>query len=361
VPTQLTSRQRVERMLLRRDHDRIPRFDNYWQETIANWRQQGLSGGYAEALAALGSDFQPLPLNIRSTPAIPEVLLHEDDQTRTTRNGWGATLRQWKNRSGVPEHVAFDCDSRAKWEATYRPALLASLPEIKEQPLRESFAAGRREDKWVVLYGNEPFEAMRKLMGDEVMLLSMIDDPQWIRDFSSLYTDLMIRNLDMVLAMGLRPDSLWVWGDMAYSRGTFCSPAMYRELIWPDHRRLADAAHARGMKLIYHTDGDVRAVVGMLIEAGFDCLQPMEAKAGMDIRELAPRHGDKLSFMGNIDARVLASNDPQQVEHELRTKLAAAMPKRGYCYHSDHSVPHNVLWSTYRYTIDLLDELGRYE
>ena len=33
------------------------------------------------------------------------------------------------------------------------------------------------------------------------------------------------------------------------------------------------------MKFIYHTDGNVNAVLPLYLEAGFDCLQPLEAKA----------------------------------------------------------------------------------
>jgi uroporphyrinogen decarboxylase len=135
---------------------------------------------------------------------------------------------------------------------------------------------------------------------------------------------------------------------------------MYRELIWPDHQRLADFAHAHGLKAIYHTDGDVNGVLDLYIGAGFDCLQPLEAKADMDVRTLGPRCGDRLALMGNIDARVLSTNDADRVEAEIATKLAAGMATRGYAYHSDHSVPPDVSWSTYRLVVDLLDRYGRY-
>src|SRR5690606_8054374 len=135
---------------------------------------------------------------------------------------------------------------------------------------------------------------------------------------------------------------------------------MYRELIWPDHRRLAEAVHARGMKLIYHTDGNVNDVIDLFIEAGFDCLQPLEAKADMDVRQLAPRCGDRIAFFGNIDARVLSTNDLDAVEEEIRSKLAAVKPHRRYAYHSDHSVPPDVSWATYQRLMAVLDEAGWY-
>jgi hypothetical protein len=36
------------------------------------------------------------------------------------------------------------------------------------------------------------------------------------------------------------------------------------------------------------------------------------------------------------------------------------MARRGYAYHSDHSVPPEVSWHTYQWVIDLLDRYGNY-
>ena len=47
--TTLTSRERVNRMMERRDQDRIPRHESFWPETITRWAGEGLVGG-AEAV-----------------------------------------------------------------------------------------------------------------------------------------------------------------------------------------------------------------------------------------------------------------------------------------------------------------------
>jgi uroporphyrinogen decarboxylase len=135
---------------------------------------------------------------------------------------------------------------------------------------------------------------------------------------------------------------------------------MYRQIIWPDHKRLADWAHTRGLKFIFHTDGNINGVMDLYIEAGFDCLQPLEAKAQMDIRELCPRYGDKIAMQGNINVMTIMTNDHDRIEEEVRVKLAAGMATRGYSYHSDHSVPPQCSLDTYRFLISLLDRYGNY-
>jgi uroporphyrinogen decarboxylase len=276
------------------------------------------------------------------------------------RDGQGKLVRYWKHKSGTPEHLGFECDSRAKWEKVFKPALLDTGLQVDPEAARRGYRIGREKGKWCFLAGVEGFEETRSLMGDEITLMAMAEDPEWIQDVSRTFTNQVLRNFDAIMATGIQPDGVWCYGDMAYNHATMCSPAMYRELIWPDHKRLADWAHAHGMKFIYHTDGNVNGVLDLYVAAGFDCLQPLEAKANMDIRKLCPRYGDKLACFGNINVMVMATNDRDRIEQEIASKFAAGMATKGYAYHSDHSVPPLVSWTTYQFIIDLVQRYGSY-
>jgi uroporphyrinogen decarboxylase len=292
-------------------------------------------------------------------PGQREVLA-QDAETETVRDAWGGVARFWKSRSGTPEHVSFGCDSRDTWEKVYRPAMLAAPNAIDTRLAALRYQEGRALSKWTHLSGVEAFEGLRKIIGDETFMVAMVEDPEWVRDIVEVQTDTVLRSFEGVLAEGVRPDGLWMYGDMAYNHSTVCSPSMYRDLVWPCHKRMADWAHERGMRVIYHTDGRVSGVLDLFIEAGFDCLQPIEAKAGMDIRVFAPTHGSRLAMFGNINAMKMSTNDLGVIEEEIRTKLAAGMATRGYAYHSDHSVPPQVSFATYRAIIGFLDRYGTY-
>lgn len=358
--TSMTGCERVTRMFARQDQDRVPRHDTFWPETITRWQREGLQHDHYDVLRLLGSDFQTLCWSWPAPFPGRRELLSQDAETETVRDPWGGVIRVWKGRSGTPEHVGFGCDSREAWFNTYRPAMLAAPVQVDTQMAVLRWQEGRALGKWTHLTGVEGFEALRKLIGDEVCLPAMIEDPEWIQDIVTVHTDIVLRTFEAVLAAGARPDGLWIYGDMAFNHATMCSPAMYRELVWPAHRRMAEWAHERGMKVIYHTDGRVSGVLDLYIEAGFDCLQPIEAKAGMDIRQFAPTHGDRLAMFGNIDVMKMATNNLELIEEEVRTKLAAGMATRGYAYHSDHSVPPQVTWSTYQAIIEFVKRYGNY-
>ncbi|MHC4736944.1 MAG: uroporphyrinogen decarboxylase family protein [Planctomycetota bacterium] len=96
-----------------------------------------------------------------------------------------------------------------------------------------------------------------------------------------------------------------------------------------------------------------------MIEVGVDAYNPLEAKAGLDVVDLKRRFGRHWAFNGNIDVRVLATNDRDKVRREVLTKLNAAKGG-GFILQSDHSLPDSVEPKTYDYIIELVREYGSY-
>lgn len=358
--TKLTRQERVNRMFARQDHDRVPRHESFWGETIRRFESEGLVGGIEAVRDLLEDDFGSLCWLWPQAFPGSEKVISEDEETKVVREPNGRIARYWKHKSGTPEHIGFECHSRQKWEQVFKPSLLANWRQLDPADVQKNYLRHRKRGKWSHLTGVESFEETRQLIGDEIVLMAMVEDPEWVIDISRTFTDVMIRNLDLALSTGIEPDGLWIYGDMAFKTATMCSPAMYRELIWPDHKRLADWAHQHGMKFIFHTDGDVRGVIDLYIAAGFDCLQPLEAKASMDIRELCPKYGQQLAFFGNIDVMKMATNDLALIEDEIRQKFAAGMATKGYIYHSDHSIPPQVSWKTYQAIIEMVKKYGNY-
>ena len=357
----LGSRERVRRMFERHDHDRVPRAESFWPETIERWQTEGLIGDARTVLDRLQTDFHGLCWVWPQCFPGREETVEQDEKTRVVRDGQGKLVRYWRGRSGTPEHLGFECDSREAWEERFKPALLSTGLQVDPEAVARNYRIGREKGRWCHLTGVEGFEETRSLMGDEITLVAMATEPDWVRDVSRTFTDQVLRNLDACMATGIQPDGLWIYGDMAYNHSTVCSPQMYEDLIWPDHKRLADWAHCHRMKFIYHTDGNITGVLDLYRKAGFDCVQPLEAKAGMDVRTLCPRYGSDLAFFGNIDVMLMATNDRGRIEAEIVAKFTAGKATRGYAYHSDHSVPPQVSWDTYRFIIDCVNRHGNYD
>jgi uroporphyrinogen decarboxylase len=135
---------------------------------------------------------------------------------------------------------------------------------------------------------------------------------------------------------------------------------MYEEIMLPAHRATFEFAHSLGLPVVVHSCGYVEPLIPGLIEAGMDCLQVMEVKAGMDCRRLKKEYGDRISFIGGIDVRKLYTNDLAQIEQEIMDRVPAMMEGSGYVLHSDHSIPNTVNYASYRFFVERGLEVGTY-
>ncbi len=361
MPSHLTSRERVNCAIHRQPHDRVPRFDTYWDDTLERWKDEGLAGGEDAAHARLQADM------LRLTPFIwpapypgRQEVLSRDGNTRLVRDEWGAIIRLFNDHQTTPEHISWECDSPEAWRNAFKTAIEEAPPEWDLAEVQRRQDRADKETLWSYIPTVEPFECLRKLVGDVEFMMGIIEEPDWIAEMAEVTTTRTLKELNNLLAAGLRPDGLWIYGDLAYNHSTFCSPQQYRDLIWSQHKRMCDWAHQHGMKTIYHTDGNATSVLDLLIEAGVDVFQPLECKAKMQIADLSHEFGDRLTFFGNIDVMVMISGDEAAIEQEIRDTFAAGMANNGYIYHSDHSVPPQVSWSLYQKIIGLIDKYGNY-
>jgi uroporphyrinogen decarboxylase len=179
------------------------------------------------------------------------------------------------------------------------------------------------------------------------MLMGMALDPDWVLDMVMTYARFTIMHLEVLFAEEGLPDCMWFYEDMGFKDKPFMSPDMYENLVVPGHKLLFDYAHAKGLKVVVHSCGFVEPLVPGLIRAGMDCLQAMEVKAGMDMPRLARKFGEQIAFCGNIDIRIIASNDRKLIDEELNRKILPVLKMGGgYILHSDHSIPPEVEYDT---------------
>jgi uroporphyrinogen decarboxylase len=202
------------------------------------------------------------------------------------------------------------------------------------------------------------YDMLQHYLGVEKILMVMVEDPQWAKEMFTTVAKFLIELYSFLEDNGIICDGAFFGSDMGYRNTSLFSPKCYRELLMEADKLICDYFHSRDMKVILHSDGNINNLVPYIIEAGYDCLQPIEVKAGMDLKKLKSTYGDKLSFMGGINVELMS--DPQKIEEEIKSKITVAKKGGGYIYHSDHSVPNNVSFTQYENVIDLVKKYGKY-
>lgn len=357
----LTSHERIVNILQRQPVDRIGLFEHFWSDTQKVWTEQGhIQPG--ESLADhFGFDMELCwPFSMVADLDFKPEVLEETEETILTQDGNGAILRRHKLHDATPEHVDFTVKDRAGWEEWLKPKLKAERRRINFEAYREAKERARRANRFFAWSGVNVFEILKDVCGHEHMLVGMALDPEWVKDMALTYARLSVELQEILFAEEGWPDGVWYYEDMGFKGHPFMSPKMYREIIWPAHRHSIGFAKSHGKPVIIHSCGYVEPLVPGLIDAGMDCLQVIEVKAGMDLLKLYRDFGERISFMGGIDVRVLYTNDRAQIDAELEAKIPTVMQNFGYVLHSDHSIPNTVHYDTYRYFIDKGLELGSY-
>ena len=359
----MTSCERVQALLKGEIPDRMGLYEHFWPETLRDyWPQQGYPAG-REPVEVFGFDLVACESGIKTEPFVDDRrVVQENAECEVVRDGRGATMRYWKNKSGTPEHLTFEVKTPDVWEKYREPLVsldrtrLGDLERIKRD-LSKARAQGRFS-----LFGNLfVFELMRATMGDEVFLPALLKEPQWVHDFCRVYLDFLQKHYDLLFRQVGVPDGFWINEDYGYSKGLFCSPATMRQMILPYLKEWVGFLKDYGLAVFLHSCGDIRAAVPLFIEAGIDCLHPMEAKAGCDVLAMAATYGNKITYMGNIDVVALSTNDTPILESEIVSKLQGLRSMRAaYFFASDHSIPPSVSYQTYRYALKLFSENSSY-
>lgn len=353
----LTSRERVLLALDHKEADRVALYDSFWPTTVERWHQEGLP---EDKTPGELFNFEIVHLSFDRTLRLAPQILEETDEFTTLRDANGAVTRDWKHRASTPELIDFLIKDRSTWEE-YNDCLEADESRVDWEQERRRLQQAREQGKFVVLPGSFGFQyVFSRIVGPMQTLLAMAEDPVWAKEMFDTAANQTIHMAEIFMAEGFEFDGAYVVDDLGYRNGLFFSPAMYRALIFPAHKRIGDFFKGRDIPVILHCCGNCIELLPQLIEAGIMALEPLEVKAGMDVIELKKQYGDVLTLIGGIDVRTWARGGLLEIEKEIATKVTFAKQGGGYVFHSDHSVPDNVDLSTYKKVVELALQYGRY-
>ncbi len=358
---QMTSIERIARIMKRQPVDRIGVFEHFWGDTVSLWQSQGHIRPGESLEDHFGYDMQGFwPFNFTAKLDFEPVVVEETEETILRRDGNGALLRTSKTHDATPEHVDFLVQDRAGWEEHIKPFLVPDRARINFEGYREARRRAAEAGRFFFWSGVNVFELMHPVCGHQHMLMGMATDPDWVADMVGTFARLTVNLMEILFSEEGAPDGVWFYEDMGFKGRPFMSPDMYREIIQPGHRETIQFAKNLGLPVVMHSCGYVEPLVPGMIESGVDCLQVIEVKAGMDLLKLYRDFGDRLSFMGGMDVRVLYSNDLEAIDRELRAKIPIVKGNHGYVLHSDHSIPNQVSHDSYAHFVRRGLELGRY-
>ncbi len=174
------------------------------------------------------------------------------------------------------------------------------------------------------------FHVMVNLFGMENYLVKMYEQPELIHSATNrvcqFYYDANERVFSVADSL---VDGFFFGNDFGTQSDLICSPEHFDEFMLPWIRQFAAQGHRHGHQVIMHSCGSIYKVIGRLIDAGVDCLHPLQTRAsGMDAETLARDFKGRLAFMGGVDTQELMTHaSSEDVRAEVRRLKAMLGPQ----------------------------------
>jgi uroporphyrinogen decarboxylase len=158
--------------------------------------------------------------------------------------------------------------------------------------------------------------------------------------------------------------------DLASEKQTFCSPAMFREMIYPYYKecidyvkRLFRQKNPNG-KVEFHSCGAVSyPFMEDLLDAGMEIYDALEVKVREESKpaRFKERFGKRLAFLGGIDVQwTLPLGSPEDVRKEVKTRIKEMAPGGGYILSSAHRIQPDIPFENIVAMHEAVKEFGKY-
>jgi uroporphyrinogen decarboxylase len=209
------------------------------------------------------------------------------------------------------------------------------------------------------------------------MSSGMWEHAMWLRGYEQFFMD-MVMDKPMVTAImeKLLEINMAYWGryldevgdnalviscadDLGSTNGLLVSLEMYKEQIWPYHKRLFEFIKKRASSKVYiffHNDGAIYETLPLLIEAGVDIINPWQVNCkGMDdTAKFKKEFGQELTVWGGTcNAPTLEFGSIQEVKDETKRRIEDLAPGGGFIAAPIHVIqggvpPGNIMawWET---------------
>lgn len=197
-------------------------------------------------------------------------------------------------------------------------------------------------------FGGNIFEAGQLDWGYENLFIQMAINPDLIRYYFEKITEAHLRDLKKYLeSVGNYIDVIQFGDDLGTQENSQISPAMYRELIKPYHKKQYEFVRNNypNVKVFLHSCGAIYDLIPDLIDAGVEILNPIQLSAkNMDPVKLKREFGKDLTFWGGgISTQTTATfGSIDDIQKEVESLIKIFAPGGGFVFTQVHNIQANI-------------------
>ena len=180
----------------------------------------------------------------------------------------------------------------------------------------------------------DPFAHAWEMFTPMKFVLWMYREPNFIKRVIEDITEFNIGIIKRVAEVGV--DLIISSGDYCDAKGPMVPISFFKNTIFPNLRRQADAAHKNGLKYIKHTDGNINPLLPDLVNIVDGC-HSLDPSAGVDIGSVKKMYGHRLVLIGNISVDNLAMKRRADIIEEVKKCIRDASSGGGHILSSSNT------------------------
>jgi hypothetical protein len=116
--------------------------------------------------------------------------------------------------------------------------------------------------------------------------------------------------------------------------GGVIGPGLFKEFCLPYFQRFTHAVadvYGKRRPLIYlRICGNCTSILEMMADTGVDCIEPLDALSGVQVREAKRRVGQRVALMGGVSTLALAGGSLEDLNNDVERCLNEGAPGGGY-------------------------------
>ena len=201
------------------------------------------------------------------------------------------------------------------------PAYLEVLAETKKI-ITDAAVSAVIAGPWTIAIG---------LRDAEKLVRDAIKDPDFVHELMAFTTQMSIRFGEAVYPLKV---------GLSYSEApascSLISPKVYREFIFPHHKRIVDHFKEKKVGTGFHVCGYATPILEDLVNTG---VSNISIDAPSDLAKAVEVARGKAVLIGNIDTNLFYSGTRDQMEQAIKDCLAIAPKDSGYILASGCEVP----------------------
>lgn len=328
----MTARQRIECTLRGELPDRVPIFDLIQHVPLIEYVTQEkvtLENGLDLLCKTVG---ERLDITRGIAPPAEEKILRHEDGFVYKQEWWTTWIieRPFRDFQGLLDYIPRNIEElyKRQFGEIWTFAGKSNVWGHSSKSPREQFLdLQQRVGENTVLFPNESpvgLDTAHVRAGLELLVYAYAENPQLVSDWLEALNWAEIQRVHETADAKLSPVTL-VYNDIADKNRTFYSPKFLRQEFFPRLVKLVNAWHEHGIKVIFHSDGNLWGVLDDFKAAGIEGLNPLEPLSGMYAGDVRKGYPDWV-LMGGIDASDLL---PFATAEEVRATVRKTIDEAG--------------------------------